>query len=140
MINLTNLNRQHEAIKEELQFIRSELKKGGKLINTAEAALHISKLAGIMKIHMLEEDRFLYPGLLQSSDTELQDMSRQYIAEMGDLAVEYTEFKNKYNVGSKILRSSDTFITEADEMLQTIEKRIVKEDNELYDLVKTRGL
>lgn len=140
MINLENMNRQHNTISTEVTFIEEEIKKNKLLIKPAEAALHISRLAGLLKVHLLEEDKFLYPKLLKSDDREIQKMAKQYIDEMGDLANAYTEYKNRYNVGSMISKNMDLFIHDTFEIMETLKKRITKENNELYHLIAERNL
>lgn len=140
MINLGNLNRQHDSIKSEINIIESELQKGSTGINLSEIALHISKLAGLLKIHLLEEDQFLYPNLLHSPDEEIKNMVNQYIQEMGHLAEEYTGFKNKYNVANKIKGQETVFVNEAKHMIKVLKERIEREDNGLYHIIRERKL
>ncbi|NLP33879.1 MAG: hemerythrin domain-containing protein [Clostridiales bacterium] len=140
MINLDNLNRQHVNINKEIKYIVNEIKKGRADIDTAEAALHISRLAGLLRIHLLEEDKFLYPDLLKCSDEAIRDLTKQYIAEMGNLATEYTEFKNSYNTSFKIKNDIDNFLIEADQILKALSNRLSKEDRELYHLIAERKL
>ncbi len=140
MINLTSLNRQHDSIKLEISLIEAELKKGKEALNASQTALHISRLAGQLKIHLLEEDKFLYPSLLNSSDADIKNTASQYIQEMGHLAEEYADFKNNFNVGSKIGGNIDAFMTEADHIMTALEKRMIKEDTELYHLIKVKNL
>lgn len=140
MINLVNLNRQHTSIKSEINIIESELKKGSTDINQSEIALHISKLAGLLRIHLLEEDQFLYPNLLQSSQEDIKSMTNQYIQEMGHLAQEYTSFKNKYNVGSKIRGQEELFMKEAHLVIKALKERMEREDEGLYRIIKEKNL
>ena len=140
MINLVNLNRQHASIKSEISFIEDELQKGGTAINLSEIALHISKLAGQLRIHLLEEDQFLYPNLLHSPEEEIKSMANQYIQEMGHLAQEYTSFKNKYNVGSKIRGQEEAFIREAHLVIKALKERMEREDKGLYQIIKEKNL
>lgn len=140
MINLENMNRQHNTISTEVTFIEEEIKKDKLLINPAEAALHISRLAGLLKIHLMEEDKFLYPNLLKSDDREVQKMAKQYIDEMGNLTNIYTEYKNKYNVRNKISNNMDLFIQDTLEIMEALKKRMTKENNELYHLIVERKL
>lgn len=140
MIKLDNLNRQHDTIKDEIAFLESELGKVASSIDANEVALHINKLAGQLKIHLLEEDKFLYPELLKGDDKEIQEMTNLYIREMGDLASEYDKFKAKYNTASKIKGNIELFITEAKEVVKVLKARITKEDKELYYLIKVRNL
>ncbi|MDF2538684.1 MAG: hypothetical protein K0S76_1705 [Herbinix sp.] len=140
MINLNNLNRQHVTIRDELSFLEAEIKKGYPNMNIAETAVHISKLAGQLRIHLLEEDRFLYPNLIDGSDKDIQVLANQYQKEMGDLAQRYIVFKNQYNLVSKINDRKESFLSDAKIILEVLKNRIMKEDNELYALIKTRGL
>ena len=140
MINYDNLNRQHEAIMNEVTLIESEIRKGQGQINVAEAALHISKLAGLLKIHLLEEDKFLYPNLLNSADAELQRLTKDYILEMGHIAEEYTKFKTNYNVASKINKDKEGFLIAGNNMMREIKERMSKEDTELYSIARQKNL
>lgn len=140
MINLSNLNRQHESISVEVELILTEAKKDIEAINTRETSLHISKLAGHLKMHLMEEDKYLYPDLLKCADKEMQLMANQYINEMGDLANKFTEYKNNYNIGSKIAAKLDSFTSDTKIIMEALQKRMAKENKELYILIKERNL
>ena len=140
MINLTNLNRQHDSIMAEIVLLEEEIRKGSKALDTAKAALHISKLAGLLKIHLLEEDKFLYPDLLSSSDKDIIKLAQSYNKEMGSLSEEYTHFKNNYNVGNKLRGKEDIFLSDAKKIIEVLKKRISKENTELYRMVKEKNL
>ena len=140
MINLNNLNRQHERIIEEVKYLDKEIKKGSLSMNTSEIAIHINKLAGQLKIHLIEEDKFLYPNLLKCQDDEIRKLANQYIEEMGDLVNTYTKFKNDYNVSSKIINNTDMFLKEIQRIIKALKDRITKEDNELYYLIQLKKI
>jgi len=140
MINLVNLNKQHTRIKEEVNLLESEIKKGIADMNTSEVALHINYLAGQLKVHLLEEDEFLYPNLLRSADEEIKKMAREYLMEMGDLISKYTEFKSNYNIGNKINNNKEKFLIDVQIILKALKDRITKEDNELYHLIQDKNL
>lgn len=140
MINFEKMNKQHSVIMDEISFIEGEISKGPAGINVSETALHISKLAGLLKMHLLEEDKFLYPNLLNSSDAELQALTKEYIREIGNIADQYTSFKNNYNVASKINKDVNKFLEDTKVMMKEIKNRISKEDRELYFLAKQKGI
>ena len=139
-MNLTNLERQHRNIMEEIDLIEKEIMKDTDAINPSEAALHISRLAGQLKIHLREEDESLYPNLKNSNDTGIKNMVDQYISEMGNLASEYIGFKNKFNIASKIKENREGFQIEGKIIIAALKKRIEKEDCGLYHLIKERNL
>lgn len=138
MRNFDNMLRQHSSIHEDIDYLISVIEKGSKDINAMEAAIRISRLAGKLNIHMLEEDKFLYPELINSSDSDIRTMANQYMSEMGYLAEEYSRFKMEYNTANKILSKPDTFILEAKKIINALLKRINKEDNELYAFIQNK--
>ncbi|HHV10097.1 MAG TPA: hemerythrin domain-containing protein [Clostridiales bacterium] len=140
MINLNILNQQHGRIKEELNYLEAETKKGDKSMNTSELVLHINRLAGQLRIHLLEEDKFLYPNLLNCHDEEIRKLAHQYMKEMGDLTNQYTSFKNNYNTVNKIIGNESKFLSEVKIIMKALKDRIAKEDNNLYYLIKLKEL
>lgn len=140
MINLENMIRQHNSIMEEVKFIDEEVKKQKDKINVAETVLHINRLAGKLKAHLIEEDRFLYPDLLQCKDKEIKLMAQQYIDEMGDLAESYTNYKTAFHISTKIKSEIDLFIMETKKILSALKKRMEKEDSQLYRIIAERKL
>lgn len=140
MINLIKMKQQHGRIKEEINYLENEVNKGSLSLNTMELALHINRLAGLLKIHLLEEDQFLYPDLLVCSNKEIQDMAKLYIQEMGSLVSVYTNFKSQYNTSSKIVKNNETFLYDCRKIIGELKNRIMKEDLELYHLIQQKNL
>lgn len=140
MINLTQLEKQHISIKEEIETIEDMAGKAGYEDNLMEITLHINKLAGLLNIHLLSEDDYMYPALKESMDTELKAMAESYSLEMGDLVTEFTAYKNRYNTKNKVLADSKNFLPMTKEVLNKIKNRIEKEDNKLYALIARKGI
>jgi hypothetical protein len=140
MINLNNLNRQHNTITAEINSIMDVIGRGASAIDSAGIALHISKLAGQLKVHLMEEDRFLYPDLLSSDDKDIKELTNQYITEMGNLANEYVIFKEKYNTARKINMNMDKFLDDTKNTMNALRKRIEKEEKGLYHLIQEKNL
>lgn len=139
-MNLTNLDRQHRTIMDEISIIENEIMKGSAAINPSIAGLHISRLAGQLKIHLLEEDEFLYPKLLSSPEDSIKNLADQYIKEMGSLAAEYTLFKSKYNMANKINENLEEFLVEGKVVIASLKERIEKENSGLYRLIKEKNI
>ncbi len=136
MNKFEQLEQQHIGIKAVISETKS-------LLNTLEdnasqkaVAKNISQLAGQLKIHLSHEDRFLYPSLLKSDDKTLQVKTNQYIKEMGGLSEIYSDFKVKYNTVPKIQDNVTVAKREIKEVLNAVEKRIFKEDSDLYMIAK----
>ncbi len=140
MISLQNLNRQHLAIKEEVTILETEINRNKGLINVSDINYHIRKLTALFKIHLLEEDRFLYPELLSLQNDDVKKLANQYMIEMGDLVDEYTIFKCSYNMEERISNRIDDFISNAKIVIGALKQRITREENELYHMIKTNHL
>lgn len=139
LINLENFIRQHDTITTEINLIMKEVEKGN-TINVAEIVLHINKLAGNLNIHLTNEDKFLYPNLMNSANLAVQKLAIQYNSEMGDLLNTFIEYKNNYNTSYKINERKDSFISDTKKVMSALVKRIEKENSGLYKLIKEKNL
>jgi len=132
-----------DQLKDQHKNINRIIAESKKLLSTLEddktqqlIAKNISQLAGILKIHLGNEDRFLYPEFMKSSDIKLRTKADNYITEMGDLNTVFTEFKNQYNTSSKIKKNQKVAKKDIETVFSAVEKRIHKEDHDLYILAE----
>ena len=105
-MNLLSYLEQHKSIGSEIEKIKEIIKINDFEEHADEIAHHINTLAGKLKIHLLNEDRYLYPN-----------------------------FKDKYNTKSKLLINKLDFRSEIDFIIRKIENRIKKEENGIYKLI-----
>lgn len=136
-MNIDNLERQHLDIKGLFKKINSTLSLRNMEDSLDELVWDINTLAGKLNIHMKTEDKFLYPELINSSNTNLRNISKEYSEEMGNIHVIFTEFKNQFNTKNKILNDKDKFLIESKKVLKLLENRIDKEDKNLYPEIKS---
>lgn len=104
--------------------------------NAANIAKSVSRLAGVLKIHLMNEDEFLYPAMKKSSDAKLKAKAERFQNEMGGLSGDFMTFKDKYNTKLKLIQQKDVAEKEIKAMCDTILVRMHKEDNDLYPLAK----
>jgi hypothetical protein len=133
-MDLNNYLEQHRAMELEITTIKSLINTNDVQQNAGEIALHISTLAGKIKIHLSMEDQYLYPGLQRSEDERVKNLAADYQKEMGDLAGKFVTYKDKYNTKPKILQNMSSVKQETSQIFLAIEKRIRREENELYKL------
>ena len=95
----------------------------------------ISDLGSNLNVHLSIEDKAVYPKLLEHSSEHIKITAQNYIQEMGHISEEVKRYKRKWDIASKIQKNPDEFIRETNEILNTLIKRIDKEDNGLYDLI-----
>lgn len=138
-MNLDNFTRQHNTISAEIDFIVDEVEKGSAM-NVAEVVLHINKLSGYLNLHLMNEDKFLYPKLINSNVLDVKKLALQYSNEMGDLVNIYTKYKNDYNTSNKINERSELFISDTKNVMKALIKRIDKENNGLYKLIMDKNI
>ncbi|MFA9398623.1 MAG: hemerythrin domain-containing protein [Clostridiaceae bacterium] len=136
MANIINLQRQHKEILETLNIIKRLIDIGEIETSAMDISVQINQLAGKLKMHLNSEDKYLYPDLLKSESVELKNIANEYINEMGDILVVFTEYKMKFNTRSKILLDTKGFLEQSKIIFSTIENRINKEEIGLYPLIK----
>ncbi|ALB48636.2 cation-binding protein [Clostridium beijerinckii] len=136
-MNIDNLMREHKGIFEEINYINESINNKKFESDLLDITTHINKLAGKLKIHLSSEDKFLYPNLLNGDDNKLKNLANSYINEMGGISDTFTNYKNKFNTKSKIIsEGNEVFTSETKKILVAIEKRISKEESELYKLIR----
>ena len=89
-MNLLSYLEQHKSIGSEIDQIKEIIKRNDFEEHVDEIAHHINTLAGKLKIHLLNEDKYLYPNLKESKDNNVSHLAKEYQDEMGDLALEFS--------------------------------------------------
>lgn len=133
-MELNNYLEQHRVLESEITTIKSLINRNDVQQNAGDIALHISTLAGKIKFHLSMEDKYLYPELQRSEDERVKKLASDYQKEMGDLAEKFVTYKDKYNTKPKILQNLSIINQETTQIFLAIEKRIQKEEKELYTL------
>lgn len=127
--------KQHSGIVENAQNIQDLLDPDLLKNNSHGIRKLITKLSNSLKIHLILEDRALYPILINSSDGKIRDMSRKYIDEMGTISDLYISFSQKWKTGSSIKNHAAVFIDETKNILKALLDRIERENTELYQII-----
>lgn len=135
-MNVNHYIQQHKAMEEEMKKMEQLLKMGCHTEQDAQQmATHINILAGKIRIHLLNEDQYLYPELIGRGEAAVSKMAQDYQKEMGDLTSVFQKFKEQYNTRSKILKGMDDFAIDAENIMKIIKIRIQKEEAGLYKLI-----
>ena len=101
-----------------------------------EISLLVSKLSGILSIHLAAEDKYLYPALLKDGDRKVRTTAEQFSREMGQLASVYAAYKDKFMTASQIEADPAGFLQQNQKVLSALANRLEREDRELYPLLK----
>jgi len=135
-MDIVNLERQHKEVYTLVEEIRS-YDKTSAAEHAPAIAKSLAQLSGIIKMHLLSEDKFLYPALKQHADEKVRTTAVAFDEEMQALAKAFEAYKAKYIIASKIIQNTEEFLKETKAVFATLEKRMRKEDQELYPLLKT---
>lgn len=134
-MDVKSLKRQHSEIMDLAAWILDNIEKNTVEQNVNEIAQNINAITGKLKIHLLNEDKYLYPQLLKSSDEKLNSFGKKYYEEMKDVSTAYEDYKSRYNTGSKIKQNIAGFIEETKQVFKLLANRVNREEKELYPLL-----
>jgi hemerythrin-like domain-containing protein len=95
----------------------------------------LSRLYGLLSVHLALEDRSLYPRMRNCSDASLRRMAQQYEVEMGNLKERFELFYHQWLQVSTIQAEPRAFSREAKQVIGSLLQRIEKENREFYPLV-----
>lgn len=129
------LKKQHNEVLTMIKNIDAFMVAGTKE-KAIEIAFNINALSGKLKMHLMSEDKFLYPVLMNSSNKKVKDTATEFNREMGGLAEQFSSFVQQYNTPFKILQSNNSFLTDSKKIFSLIEERIRREDVKLYPLAE----
>ena len=96
--------------------------------------MQLNRLYGILRVHLAHEDVVLYPVLMASSDRQIARTARQYVAEMGGLAIDLECFAQHWSCSASIASNFEEFSEAARAMVLELAVRIEREDKYLYPL------
>lgn len=101
----------------------------------AEIRSLISTLAGKLSIHLAMESKNLYPKLMAQSDPDIRALSTRYSDEMAAMLDDFTQFNHRWLTVALIEKDWGNFIAETTRIMNAIQARIERENQELYTLV-----
>lgn len=95
----------------------------------------LSKLAGLVNVHLAMEDKGLYPELLANGDASVKATARRFSDEMGSVAAAFVAYINAWPTSTAIKADAARFTTESKGIFNALSKRIHRENTELYVLL-----
>ena len=134
MSRTANLRRQHDAavsLVSDILRLSCALEGQG---NAYRTALLLAKLTGLLRIHFAQEDKTLYPHMIQSAHLEASQTAAAFQQEMGGLGATYEAFAMRWNSPEAIGSAPATFRKEAEAVFAALASRIERENETLYPL------
>ena len=135
---MVEINRFRDDHQKLLDFIKQisqnldadELSKDAKKVKKL-----IFDFIGHLHVHLLVEDKALYPQLLKYPNETIKLKAEKFIKEMGNISQEVVDYKHKWTNAFQIQKNPQEFIEDTNNIISILSKRIEREDNDLYDLI-----
>jgi len=131
----SHLRRQHDQLLDLTNQVSPYLKSTQLVTKHAETIRTLlSKIAGLLKIHLSIEDQSFYPALLSSENTEVVTIVLNVQLEIADIGRMFNGYIETYHSSEKIQSEPEPFIKDTNALFNALIKRIEKENNELFPL------
>lgn len=134
-----NLRKHHKELLDTTSKLSILLQVDRLRNDAANARGLLSMLAGKLAVHLVMEDKSLYPHFLTHKDERIRSLAHQYINEMGMVRESFEAYSKRWSTSAKIQDNPEDFIKETKGILNILLKRIEKEDYELYPLFEREG-
>ncbi len=99
-----------------------------------EATLALARLTGVLRLHFAQEDRQLYPRLMNSDDNQTAITAKKFFDEMGNLGPAYDAYAKKWRSAQAILKAPGEFARQTSDIVAALADRIERENAVLYPL------
>lgn len=113
----------------------SEVKRLAADAPEQEVSLALSRLAGVVKLHLTLEDQNMYPRMLAHEDAVVRETAQQYQRTMGELAPAYVAFHEAWTKPGAIDAQRQAFLRDFTQIEAALQQRITRENEGLYDLI-----
>lgn len=113
----------------------SEVKRLAADAPEQEVSLALSRLAGVVKLHLTLEDQNMYPRMLAHADVNVRETAERYQHTMGELAPVYIAFHETWTKPGAIDAQRQAFLRDFGQIEAALQQRIALENEGLYDLI-----
>lgn len=135
-MDIKNILRQHDEVFALIKQVRAYQNQEQVREHAFEISKAVAQLAGILKVHLSSEDKFVYPVLVKHQEAAIRTTAETFANEMGELFKVFDAYKTKYMGASKIAENAAAFLDETKTVFLALETRINKENMSLYPLLK----
>jgi hemerythrin-like domain-containing protein len=132
-----NLRRQHDAALTavaEMQVHLDRLRDDTDRMTAYAFTMALAKLAGVLRIHLAQEDKVLYPQLMASTIPAVAEMAERFVAEMGQIGAVFMAYATKWRTVEAVLADTAQLRAETAALFAALGDRIHRENTILYPL------
>jgi hemerythrin-like domain-containing protein len=135
MARTDNLRKQHAEIMTLARQINGLLSDDLDASAAAEVRPLLSKLVGLITLHLAMEDKTLYPSLATHPDAAARTLGKRYQEEMGSIGVVFGQYVDQWRTTAQMCADPVRFNAESKAIFNALSKRIHHENKELYPLL-----
>lgn len=135
MARTDNFRKQHAEILNIAREINALLSDTLSRANAAAIRPLLSKMAGIVSLHLAMEDKSLYPQMTAHADPSVRAISKRYSEEMGTLAAAFGNYMSTWQTSQQMMDDPARFSADSKGVFNALSKRIHLENVELYALL-----
>ena len=135
MAATTQFRQHHKDLSDIVRKIEALLTPDRLRADAGPARENLSKLSGLLKVHLAMEDTALYPRLKGHSDARVREISQRFATEMGGLKEAFTKYLSTWPSPQAIQGSPGAFVSETRSVFGALAKRVAREEAELYPLL-----
>lgn len=134
MSRTANLRRQHDTLLEIVSQLQADMAAEITAFNARQITTRLARLTGVLQMHLVAEDKVLYPAMIASEDERTAGTARNFSIQMGDLGTAYAEFVECWSSLEKVQREAEAFRKHSAKVFAALGTRIRRENEELYPL------
>jgi hypothetical protein len=135
MAATTQFRQHHKDLSEIVRKLEPMLAPDRLRADAASARDLLSKLAGVLKVHLAMEDSALYPRLRAHGDAKVREVAQRFASEMGGLKETFTKYMSTWRSPEAIQGNAGAFVAETRSLFAALAKRVSREEAELYPLL-----
>ncbi|MES9939093.1 MAG: hemerythrin domain-containing protein [Candidatus Thiodiazotropha sp. 6PLUC2] len=141
MSTLESMKGSHSDMQQIISDLRAMMTKEQLSIRPNAMTTHkmICDLAELMKGHMSEQDRGVYPGLLTHQDPKLKSMAWGFLNGQKPIRKHFEQYHGKW-LKNCDFNFTDEFIADTFEIFDMIEDRIQREETILIPTLEKSGV
>ena len=132
MVQIKKLKQQHDDIKKNITALSFFLNDNDLINNSDKVVGYLKLIASSIKLHLVLEDKILYPELLKHDNPVIKKLTQKFIDELGGLKKKFMDYINKWKTSDIINSSPNIFIKETNIVFSALATRIKRENEELF--------
>ena len=131
-----NFRKQHVEILETVNEILGSMDATSLEKDATKIRHLLSKIAGKINVHLAMEDKSLYPKMINHDSEKVRKIAKTYMNEMSNINQKFKNYISKWPNPMVIQADSRAFIRETREIFAALQRRIERENVELYPLLE----